>query len=83
MKTKILFYTPFVEQRKHIDHLSALYIIKAPFKLVHADVADIRFFSKLAVNPKYFLLGVDLFASKMYVYPTKSRNLLSRKDRKK
>ena len=46
-KTKIPFYTPFVEQRKDIDRSSALYSIKAPFELVHADVADIQFFSKL------------------------------------
>ena len=37
----IPFYTPFVEQRKDIDQFSALYSIKAPFALVHADVADV------------------------------------------
>ena len=36
-------------------------------------------FSKLAVDPKYCLLAVDLFTSKAYVYLTKSRNLLARK----
>ena len=35
----IAIYTPFVEQRKVIDRSSALYSIKAPFELVHADVA--------------------------------------------
>ena len=77
-KAKIPFYTHFVEQRKDIDRSSALYSIKAPFELVHADVADIRFFSKSAVDPKYCLLAVDLFTSKTYVYPMKSRNLLAR-----
>ena len=62
-----------------MDRLSALYSIKTPFELVHADVADIRFFSKSAVDPKYFLLAVDLSTSKTSVYPMKSRNLLSRK----
>ena len=78
-KAKIPFYTHFVEQRKDIDRSSALYSIKAPFELVHADVADIRFFSKSAVDPKYCLLAVDLFTSKTYVYPMKSRNLLAKK----
>ena len=68
MKAKIPFYTPFVKQRKDIDRSSALYSIKAPFKLVHADIADVRFFSKSAVDPKYCLLAVDLFTSKTYVY---------------
>ena len=78
-KGKIPFYTPFVEQRKDIDRLSSSYSIKAPFELVHADVADIRFFSKPAVDPKYCLLVVDIFTSKTYVYPMKSRSLLARK----
>ena len=43
-KTKIPFYTPSVEQRKDIDRSSALYSMKGPFELVHADVADIQFF---------------------------------------
>ena len=62
--TKIPFYTLFVEQRKEIDWTSTLHSIKAPLELVHADVADIRFFSKSAVDPKYCLLAVDLFTSK-------------------
>ena len=40
-KTKIPFYTLFVEQRKNIDRSSVLYSIKVPFELVHADIADI------------------------------------------
>ena len=78
-KAKIPFYTPFAEQRKDTDQSSALYNIKAPFELVHADVADIQLFSKLAFDPKYCLLAVDLFNSKTYVYPIKSKNLLARK----
>ena len=59
-KTKISFYTPFDEQRKDIDRSSALFSIKAPFELVYADVADIRFFSKSAVDPKYWLWFLSL-----------------------
>ena len=78
-KMRIPFYAPFVEKRKDIDHSSALYIVKMPFELVHADIANIRFFPKSAVDPKYCLLAVDLFTSKVYVYTMKSRNLLSKK----
>ena len=46
-KTRICFFTPFVEQKKDIDHLSALHSIKVAFELVQADVADIRFFLSL------------------------------------
>ena len=43
-KHQIPFYTPFIEQKQDIDHSSALYSIKVPFKLLHADVAKIHFF---------------------------------------
>ena len=43
-KTRIPFYISFVEQRKDIDHSSALYSVKAPFELADADIADIQFF---------------------------------------
>ena len=62
-KTRIPFYTLFVEQKKDIDRLSALYNVNAPLQFCHADVAYIRFFSKSAVDPKYALLCVDLFSS--------------------
>ena len=75
-KESIPFYTLFVEQKKDIDRLSVLYSIKAPFELMHADIADIRFFSKSAVDLKYCLLAVDLFISKTYTYPMKSRHLV-------
>ena len=60
-KAKIPFHTLIVEQRKDIDWSSVLYSIKAPFELVHADVADIRCFSKSAVDPKYCSLVADLW----------------------
>lgn len=40
-KTRIPFYTSFVKKRKDINRSSALYSIKAPFELFHADIADI------------------------------------------
>ena len=43
-KKSIPFYTPFVEQRKGIDRLSALYIIKVSLELMYVDIDDICFF---------------------------------------
>ena len=70
--------TPFVNKRSNIDH-STLYCISKSFELLHADVVDLRFLSKSAVDPKYCLLIVDLFASKIYVYPVKNRSPLAKK----
>ena len=70
-KERIPFYTPFVEQKQDINRSSTLYSLIGPMQFFHADVADIRFFSKSAFDPKYALLCVDLFSSKVYVYPMK------------
>ena len=47
--------------------------------MLHADIADLTFLAKSAVDPKYCLLIVDLFTSKIYVYPMKNRSLLAKK----
>ena len=69
--------TPFVNKRSNIDH-STLYSISKPFELLHADVADLRVLAKSADDLKYCLLVVDLFTSKIYVYPMKNRSLLAK-----
>ena len=56
-----------------------LYSISKPFDLVHEDLADTKFLAKSAVDPKYCLLLVDLFTSKIYVFTIKNRSLLSKK----
>ena len=61
-----------------MDH-STLYSIGKPFDLLHADIADTIFLAKSVIDPKYCLWLVDLFASKVYIYPMKSRNLLAKK----
>ena len=61
-KNNLPLVTPFVNKRSNIDH-STLYSIDEPFELLHADIADLRFLAKSAVNPKYCLLIVDLFTS--------------------
>ena len=70
--------TPFFEKKGDIDR-STLYSIGKPFQKVHEDIADLRFLAKSAVDPKYALLAVDLFTSKIYVYPMKSKKLLAKK----
>ena len=42
-------------------------------------ITDLRFLAKSAADPKYCLLIVDLFTSKIYVYPKKNRSLLAKK----
>ena len=80
LKAKIFFVLPLSNRKKDINRLSTLNNIKGPFKLLHVDVADIQFFFfKSGVDPKYCLLVVDLFTSKTYIYPMRSRNLLARK----
>ena len=45
----------------------------------HADVAYLQFLAKSAVDPKYALVCVDLFTSKIYVYTMKARRNLPNK----
>ena len=71
-------FTPFISSKSNVDHLT-LYSIGKPFELLHADIADTRFLAKSAVDPKYCLLLVGLFTSKVYVYPMKNRSLLLKK----
>ena len=71
-------HIPFTAKKSEIDR-STLYSFGGPFELLHADIADIRFFAKSAADPLYCLLIVDLFTQKIYTYPMKKRNLLSRK----
>ena len=67
-----------MSEKSNIDQ-STLYSISKPFEFLHADIADLRFLAKSAVDPKYCLLVVDLFTSKVYVYPMKNRTLLPKK----
>ena len=59
--------TPFVDKRTNID-CSTLYSFIKPFEALQADIADWRFLAKSTVDPKYCLLIVDLFTSKIYVF---------------
>ena len=65
----------YVQKSDDIDR-STLYSIQAPFDLLHADIGDLRFLGKSSADPKYCLLLVDLFTSKVYVYGMKNRTLI-------
>ena len=71
-------FVPFLENKKSINN-STLYSFNDPFQLLHADIADIRFFSKSAADPHYCLLFVDLFTQKIYTFLIKKRALLKNK----
>ena len=70
--------TPFVKKRQNIIHIT-LYSFSGPFQALQADIASISFLARSAVDPKFCLLFVDLFPSKIYTYPMKTRNLLPKR----
>ena len=65
-------------QKREIDR-STLYSFSAPFELFHADVGNLEFLGKNATFPRYVLVLVDLFLSKIYIYPMKSRKQIRKK----
>ena len=77
-KERIPFYTPFTPQKKDIDR-SALFSLNGPMQFFHADIAYLQFLAKSAVDPKFALVCVDLFTSKIYVYTMKARKNLASK----
>ena len=70
--------TPFVNKRSNVDR-STLYSISKPFELLHADITNLRFLAKSAVDPKYCLFIADLFSPKIYDYPVRKRSPLAKK----
>ena len=75
---RLPFYTPFIPQKKNIDR-STLYSLNGPMQFFHADIAYLQFLAKSAVDPKYALVCVDLFTSKIYVYTMRNRSNLASK----
>ena len=57
---------------KKTDRYSTLYSFKSQFELLYADIDNITFLGKSAVDPKYCLLINDLFTSEIYIYGVKS-----------
>ena len=64
-ENRVPFYTPFIEQKKDIDRSSSLCSVNGPLQFFHADIAFLKFLAKSAIDPKYALLCVDLFTSKI------------------
>ena len=65
----------YVQKSNDIDR-STLFSVQAPFDFLHADIGNLRFLGKSAADPKYCLLLVDLFTSKIFVYGMKNRSLI-------
>ena len=69
--------TDYVEKRE-IGHFT-LYSFSSPFELLHADVGNLEFLGNNATFPRYVLVVVDLFSSKVYTYTMKSRKQIKQK----
>ena len=70
---KLILTTPFLQEKSVIQRGDMLHTTDGPMQLIHADVADLHFFIKLSVAPKYCMLCVDLFTSKTYTYSMKNK----------
>ena len=77
---KIVINTPFVQEQSSNQREDMLHTMDGPMQLIHTDVADLNFFSKSTVVPKYCLVCVDVFTSKTYTYDMKKKNQLARKN---
>ena len=69
--TDLVKRTDYVEKRE-INH-STLYSSDSPFQLFHADIGNLEFLGKNVTFPQYVLVLVDLFSSKIYIFPMRSR----------
>ena len=78
-KKSIPIKTTFVEKKENGIDRFTLYSFDGPFQLLHADVGSLEFLGKSATSPKYCLLFIDLFTSKINVYPMKSRKSIANK----
>ena len=73
LKFVAVINTPFIQEKSVTQGGDMLHTIDSPVQLIHADIADLNFFTKSAVAPKYCLLCVDLFSSKVYMYRMKKK----------
>ena len=67
-------FIPF--SRRKNDQQTTSYSMNGPFQRIHADLADINYLKPNATEPKYILVIVDLFSSKVYLYPLKNKGKL-------
>ena len=76
---KIPTRVDYVEKRE-IDW-STLYSFDGPFQLIRADIGYLELLGKSATTTRYVLLAVDLYSSKVYVYPMRSSKKILQKMR--
>ena len=74
---KIPTRVDYIEKRE-IDR-STLYSFDGSFQLIHADLVNLEFLAKSATAPRYVLLAVDLYSSKVCFYPMRSRKQILQK----
>ena len=65
-------------EKNEIDR-PTLFSFDKPFQLIHAEVGNLEFLGKNATISKHVLLVVDLYSSKVYLYPMRSRKKLYKK----
>ena len=70
---KVVLTIPFIQEKSVTQRGDILHTIDGPMQLIQADVADLHFFSKSTVAPKYCLVCADLFTSKTYTYGMKKK----------
>ena len=63
---KVLIRVDYIEKGE-IDR-STLYNFDGPFQLIHTDVGNLEILGKSATTPRYLLLAVDLYFSKIYMF---------------
>ena len=64
--------------KREIDR-SILHSFERPFHLLHADVQILEFLQRNATSLQYILVVVDLYLSKVYVHPMRSRKQILQK----
>ena len=64
--------------KREIDRFT-LYSLDGPFQLTHSDVGNLQFLGENATASRYVLLVVELYSSKVDVYPMCSRKQVLQK----
>ena len=65
-------------ERREIDR-STLYSFNGPFQLIHGDIGNLKILGKNGTIPRYVLVVVDLYSSKVYAYPMLSNKQVLQK----
>ena len=79
MRKNLCLLKQLLSKKKDGVDRSTLYSFDGSSQLLHADVGNLEFLGKSATDPKYCLLLVDFFTSKVYVYQMKSRKSIAAK----